>query len=110
MTEQELKEIEAREKDATPGPWKCAEFSETDDGSVRDANGEDVFTVYKNFKFIAHARTDNPKLTAEVRRLRKGIRLAQEAIKFNAEETVWFNYDVDTVYDFLESLLDGSLE
>jgi hypothetical protein len=73
VTEQELKEIEARANAATKGPWV----------NEKDANGFEIWVAHPNdglvadaltlpdTEFIAHARQDIPKLIAEVRRLRE---------------------------------------
>lgn len=100
MTEQELKEIEARANAAFRAPWTYANFEVQcghlcDDADCSKCGGDDVFDVVRiespeeypdgqvvadvpgleefaesNGKFIAHAREDVPKLIAEVRRLR----------------------------------------
>lgn len=54
ITETELDAIEARANAATPGPWDEPGFSALDACDAR---------------FVAHARTDVPRLIAEVRRL-----------------------------------------
>jgi hypothetical protein len=79
LTDDELKAIEARANAATPGPWKA----EGDDECilyVRAANGHTVvttdsgvYTTDEDAIFIAAARTDVPKLVAEVRRLREAF-------------------------------------
>lgn len=77
MTEQELKEIEARANAATPGPWDyeigyngsnlyigCELVASTRPSAVYwEAPKSDI-------KFIAYARKDIPRLIDEVRRLR----------------------------------------
>lgn len=73
MTEEQLKEIEARANAATPGPWKV----EWDYNGLRVSEGEskeDYWDTFANddvdLPFMSHAREDIPKLLAEVRRLR----------------------------------------
>ena len=90
MTDKELEEIEARERAATKGPWvsdngACQQgrYGEPEGASIysgeitivkggaQDEQGGEVGVVTnEDADFIAHARTDVPRLTAEVRRLR----------------------------------------
>lgn len=77
--ETRLREIEEREKAATPGPWDTGEHP-TNSGIryVFDTDGSEVCTVYFNeesraVEFIAHAREDVPFLIAEVRRLQNEL-------------------------------------
>lgn len=101
MTEAELNEIEARERAATPGPWVCDKRSgccavypasrESDSPGCHSDHDRNIAFSAKgahyngthwdmdaqrqlDFTFIAHARSDVPRLTAEVRRLRAVIR------------------------------------
>lgn len=84
LGETELAEIKAREEAAKPGPWTARPYEdcgrldpERCDGIV-DAEGYAIVKtdsgVYPpeqaTAEFIAHARTDVPRLIAEVRRLR----------------------------------------
>lgn len=95
-----LGEVRAREKAATPGPWlrknpcgpgceACAreDFHGAQDAIVSDRyDGEDIITcdsgVYgpalADAEFIINARTDIPKLLAEVERLEKIIQAQPE--------------------------------
>jgi len=84
LTAAELAEIEARCEAATPGPWKhdpdTAEMAidgPREEGVVAGCGccGSpfgvlDNTVAMANGTFIAHARTDVPRLLAEVRRLR----------------------------------------
>lgn len=94
MTEDELKEIEARVNSATRGPWTTEAGKYSGDnwliGSIFVGNsledGEDycvhittdsihaselgISDAKSDADFIAHAREDIPALLAEVRRLR----------------------------------------
>src|SRR6185436_15609990 len=110
MTDDDLREIETREAQATPGPWYA---HRTDDevhsnaryvsiepsdfrhdnktrmwaGSQQQARPEDVIAITllqnpqlaiadacdENTLFLAHARTDIPRLVTEVRRLRARV-------------------------------------
>ena len=86
MTEAELNEIEARERAATPGPWTltvgAGAAMVTDDAVVIFAGGpedcsdpgDDTHPTPADKAFLDNARTDIPRLTAEVRRLRAVIR------------------------------------
>ena len=74
MTPEELAAIEARANAATPGPWRRMEHSEVvdaSDGTVIADVTEDIIGKRRltNLDFIAAARTDIPRLIAEVRRL-----------------------------------------
>lgn len=87
MTDDELKEIEARCNAATPGPWKVENDSDYDEQSdthsewpwrinagtltLCDIGGDGHSNDVADFNFIANARTDIPALIAEVRRLSK---------------------------------------
>lgn len=77
ISEQELQEIEARERAATEGPWvymgdsggicwgeirSCANFNHITDTPAGDERDNDM-------EFIAHAREDIPKLIAVVREI-----------------------------------------
>jgi hypothetical protein len=75
MTDEELDRIEARLRDAAPGPWiSFVEGRDHDSGSnfiqtpVDDIELSGVTVADQDF--IAHARQDLPKLLIEVRRLR----------------------------------------
>lgn len=93
LTEQELAEMEARVRNASPGPWT------RDDGDwspnhMVDADGEVV--VYdegapgtQDAAFIAAARTDLPRLIAEVRRLRSFIDRMADMVENEEPEVDW---------------------
>lgn len=87
MTEDELAEIEARAEAATPEPWdvqKCYGDRWTDrTGQHHTAaywipkaeqlgDGECGAMLEMDARFIAAARSDIPRLVAEVRRLTRG--------------------------------------
>jgi hypothetical protein len=67
MTDEELNAIEARANAATEGPWEWRRWT-----NGISAGDHDVGASCHTFdcRFIAAARTDVPKLVAEVRRLR----------------------------------------
>lgn len=85
MTDEQLKEIEARASAAVAGPWKPALDPvrppdrglavDTPDGFVlvrtRFLTGPNADGIRADAEFIAHAREDVPALVAEVRRLRE---------------------------------------
>ena len=86
MSEARLAEIEARERAATPGPWRRWVGKLTQSVSVMQGTGRDEVVHWTGFDnshlsgnrrangaFIAHARQDVPELTAEVRRLRNEL-------------------------------------
>ena len=77
LTDQHLAEIEARCAAATPGPWRVDEtghdvidatHSIADCGPQRDYS-YGMKSSCANAEFIAHSRTDVPRLVDEVRRL-----------------------------------------
>lgn len=90
MTEEELQEIEARANAATEGPWDACLSS----GVCRAPPGEDHHSSIGHIRtkqdqeFIAHARTDVPKLVAEVRRLRK-LTGVGEGRRYQTEPDSW---------------------
>lgn len=81
MTDEELRQIEARAKTAQPGPWRIKWHTsrpDLQDGLV----GADGYAVLRTdsgiyppdmptLEFIAAAREDIPRLVAEVRRLQR---------------------------------------
>lgn len=77
MSEQELKEIEARCGQAQAGPWKAyIEGRDHESGSNVIITGEDVGleileATDADLDFIANAKQDIPRLIEEVRRLKK---------------------------------------
>ena len=98
MTDQELAEIEAREKAATPGPWKwdptwgggaatkkisispnriletamaqCVNHIVIEETQTRTDHFDWKAHTKEDAKFIAHARQDIPALIAEIKRLK----------------------------------------
>ena len=103
MSNERLAEIEARANAATPGPWEFGTEptfvehgmrygGETvirgQEGNVVDSQGgqgaggdwSDLDVSEEDGRFIAAARTDIPGLVAEVRRLRRHINAAAEAL------------------------------
>ena len=76
-TDAELDAMQARADAATPGPWNIDRFNETlavevENMVVVDCVRGDFVPAWdwKNCAFIAAARSDVPRLIAEVRRLR----------------------------------------
>uniref|UniRef100_UPI003342CF4A hypothetical protein n=1 Tax=Castellaniella defragrans TaxID=75697 RepID=UPI003342CF4A len=80
MTEQQLREIEARCKAATAGPWvSCVEGRDHESGSnfimtgPRNDRGPDIElsgATIADQEFMARARQDVPELLSEVCRLK----------------------------------------
>lgn len=75
-----LSEIDAREKAATPGPWGTDKYSTYDELHVTGVKsvihgciGPPTFLFDTDAEFIAHARTDIP-------RLKKTLNIAAEAL------------------------------
>ena len=76
MTEEQLREIEARAEAATPGPWRrgvgntamrvCSAYPAKSYFICEGTNADDL-------EFAAHAREDIPALVAEVRRLQRDL-------------------------------------
>ena len=78
MDENELKEIEARQRRATPGPWVhdlgYGEANLLIDGELKaSTNSHAKFGAMSDYdiEFISRAREDVPALIAEVRRFHK---------------------------------------
>lgn len=103
LTDEELAEMEARCQAATPGPWfrradrfveaKC-ELSAGDIVSpVRSLIAQTRWTERNNpdneaaytALFIAHARTDVPRLIAALRALQTKVKEQEEHINLNCE-------------------------
>ena len=92
LTDAELAAIEARAEAATPGPWTSAYhhgspykrqelrmlFGGHGGALVRGARDYAVLTA-PDAHFVAAARTDIPRLVAEVRRLRRQVEAMEEA-------------------------------
>jgi hypothetical protein len=86
MTDEQLKQIEARANAATPGPWWVTDdVVWSDKWRIADAVGkwatfdpEKTPVIWANLSFIAAARTDVPALVAEVRRLCEARELCAE--------------------------------
>ena len=86
MTNAELDEIEARANAATKGPWFVGQavpglesVSRPDRRNIYCGDCSDVTSAAANIRiedaeFIAHARSDVPKLLAEVRRLQEMLK------------------------------------
>lgn len=99
MTEERLKEIEARANAATEGPWCWTYFGSKDNGYIvgkawqdgiecvghieNDDDFEEPIVLgeheaatcnYGNPEFIAHSRTDIPDLCAALRAARERIK------------------------------------
>lgn len=86
ITEERLKEIEARAKAAEAGPWDIDLLDDRVEAVGRkatDHGGENAWVLLSDgspytldradAEFIAHARQDVPDLVAEVRRLRAAL-------------------------------------
>lgn len=82
MDDKELNEIEARANAATSGPWPETVWYGEEGGhasvgphhnSDDPEEDDDWGKAELDAKFISHARTDVPKLVAEVRRLEDTI-------------------------------------
>jgi hypothetical protein len=79
--DEDLKAIEARAQAATPGPWRNenpAVRTGPEDCQTLVAFAYDLRQQGQNAAFIAAARTDVPKLVAEVRRLRAALEAASD--------------------------------
>ena len=84
IDERELLLIEGRVNAATAGPWKSyvegrdhtsgSNFIATGEGQHRGADLELIGASIADQDFIAAARTDVPRLVAEIRLLRSGLR------------------------------------
>lgn len=92
MTEQELKEIEARASAATPGPW--VHDTVQSESAVICGHAPGVVcewrkgaAAFDDCDFIAHAREDVPALIAEVRRLQE-LTKGAEQMSYDIEDYV----------------------
>jgi hypothetical protein len=104
-----LNKIEARCNAAMPGPWRAVPRSS--DGHVGYFLGAEIepleqpvrgqFAYMPDAEFIAAARTDVPRLVAEIRRLRAA--LAAPALALDGEALA------AAVEDDCGALLDGAL-
>jgi hypothetical protein len=113
MNEQRLKEIEAREKAASPGPWivkqdkLCGAFVA---GPVKKNGKRDKISLppitqdtpvkEANAIFIAHARQDVLELRTEVRRLRAAIEEFRKAPRTMGGRP--YNWDEKKLYAVLD--------
>ena len=84
MTDEELSEIGKREKAATPGPWPRTTLMVRPGFTGRASAyalsvGAPDERGYPDAEFAAHARTDVPRLLAEVRALRAALASAFDA-------------------------------
>lgn len=77
MTEEQLKEIEARANAASPSLTDLIESLEDEDCHLQDIN-QHMNEIIEADMFIAHARTDIPVLVAEVQLLREALRQIQQ--------------------------------
>ena len=85
MTEEELQEIELRESKTQSGPWKAyiegrnhesgSSFIMTGIGGNRGDDIELNGATMADYDFISNAKQDIPKLIAEIRKLKKNIKL-----------------------------------
>jgi hypothetical protein len=78
MADEEIESMEARLRDATPGPWiSYVERRDHESGSsfiqTPASDIELAGATAADQDFIAHARQDLAKLLLEVRRLRKRV-------------------------------------
>lgn len=92
-----LSEIKKRADEATPGEW-----IEHSAGLIREKNGDcDIARVYDhssfrngavetNSKFIAHSRTDVPRLVA-------ALKLAIGAMEENAYQDEYMQFEADLI-------------
>lgn len=85
MAADELAAIKARCDAATPGPWVAAECAinagPATIGCLWDKCEEDYDNAPANADFCAAARTDIPRLVAEVERLQRELAAAKEAVE-----------------------------
>ena len=65
MDEQELSAIRTRSRQAWPGPWEWDE-----QGGLYSTSAQTEVPFEEAREFIAHARSDIPRLLAEIERLR----------------------------------------
>ncbi len=95
MTDQDLKEIEERAALATPGPWVLWDGWGVSEGKsavarigprggerrgLMNPDGFDIYGPTADFEFIAHSRTDIPRLIEALREAQEQIRDAADLI------------------------------
>jgi hypothetical protein len=84
ISEEELREIEARCEKTQNGPWKAyiegrdhesgSDFIITGTGNERQEDIEMLGATIADFDFIANAKQDVPKLINEIRELKKQLK------------------------------------
>lgn len=92
LTQEEIEAIRKRAEMATEGPWEVG-YDEFDSDSSVYVGEEEITPIHRyDAEFIAHARTDIPKLLAEVDRLRGLIRESVDLINVYSNEE-WAIYE-----------------
>lgn len=76
MSDERLTEIEACSTAATSPPWQSSPSGWVDRVPHPSINRR-AFETAADAEFVAHAREDVPDLIAEVRRLKRALRLSQ---------------------------------
>lgn len=125
LTNAELNAIRERAEKATPGPWEARAWKSTTDDqyfvSQAFEGGKELATAWQgerypempeipngeaeaNAKFIAHARSDVPKLLAEIERLRNGI---DRVLYHLTNEDISEVYVVEQIADELRKVYNG---
>jgi hypothetical protein len=100
LTSQQLDDIDARHKAATPGPWKRSE--DYSDILAPDGSQLASYWLAGDGEFIAHARQDVPALVAEIRRLQAALDEMTHC-RDNALRALYRD-DVDTDIDLEETI------
>ena len=77
ITDAELDAIEARAKAATEGPWLFKNNPQLSQLSDKYAD----FKRFDDCVFIAHARTDIPRLVAELRAARESVHVVSQGVE-----------------------------
>lgn len=114
MTEEELKQIQARANAATPGPWRCdSTSSECDVCVVREWSSGDVVAggiFTRDAIFITEARKDVPALVAEVRRLRTLLLTSETRASNNRCEIERLRADVERIGAERDQMVAANVE
>lgn len=106
MTDEELTQLEALERAATPGPW--VSFSDLPNwlyGVASVAGGQDDWLVEiccepeydersSDMAFIAESRTALPRLIAEMRRLRAALKQIANRDEVEMQSARTLHYDM----------------
>lgn len=109
LTDEELRAIRERAEKATLAPWQLADTADgawlLDDADMIIAG---TFERDEDAVFSAYARQDIPKLLAEIERLQRRNKLANDLLMEVEEELVDFYLAETDIYTEIQEFLYGS--